>query len=194
METLSSRENTVRKLLSPALLLSAGMFFGSGVLGYAAGGQPEARKTMDSLASAIMPLMELGSLELLLFIFLNNVVKAGAVVLLGLFLGIPPAIFLMTNGMVAGLVIYQVMAERGLGHTLAGLLPHGVVELPALLLAGSLGLEVGGEVFRWLRRRPSRVRRRLRRVIRPYLIYVAPALAMAAVIEVFITPLFLQRQ
>lgn len=185
-------EGAVRFRLPPALLLSSGIFFGSGVLGYAVGGQPEARKAMDSLASAIMPLMELSSLELLLFIFLNNVVKAGAVVLLGLFLGIPTAIFLLTNGLVAGLVIYQVMAERGLGYTLSGLVPHGVVELPALLLAGSLGLEVGGEVLRWLRRRPSRVRRRLRRVVRPYLVYVAPALAVAAVIEVFITPLLLR--
>jgi len=185
-------EGAHRSLLPRTLLLSAGLFLGSGVLGYAAGGQPEARKVMDSLASVIMPLRELGSMELLLFIFLNNVVKAGAVVLLGLFLGIPTAIFLMTNGLVAGLVIYQVMSERGLGYTLSGLVPHGVVELPAVLLAGSLGLEVGGEAVRWLRRRPSRVRRRLRRAVRSYLVYVVPALAVAAVIEVFITPLFLQ--
>ncbi|MDP7470166.1 MAG: stage II sporulation protein M [Dehalococcoidia bacterium] len=192
MSLRNSGDRAYRSLLSRPLLLAAGLFLGSGVLGYAAGGQPEARKTMDSLAEAIIPLRELDSLHLLLFIFLNNVVKAGAAVILGFVLGIPTAIFLMTNGIVAGLVIYQVMAEWGLGYTLAGLAPHGMVEIPALLLAGSLGLEVGGEVLRWLRRRPSNVRRRLRRVIRPYLVYIAPALAVAAVIEVFITPLLLR--
>jgi stage II sporulation protein M len=177
----------------PLLFVATGTLFAFGALGYALGGQPQAREFMESLAATLGPLQDLGSAELMLLIFVNNAVKAGGVILLGVLLGIPPVIFLATNGLVVGVVAYQIAAERGLGFVLAGLAPHGVVELPALLVATALGLGMGVEVSRWLRRRPSRVRRRLGRSVRIYLFWVAPALAVAAVIEVLVTPLLLGR-
>jgi stage II sporulation protein M len=177
----------------PLLFVATGTLFAFGALGYAVGGQPQAQEFMESLAATLRPLQDMGSAELMLLIFVNNAVKAGGVILLGVLLGIPPFIFLVTNGLVVGVAIYQIAAERGLGFVLAGLAPHGVVELPALLVATALGLGMGVEVSRWLRRRPSRVRRRLGRSVRIYLFWVAPALAVAAVIEVLVTPLLLGR-
>ncbi len=193
MEREALTEDTTRPLSLPLLLLATGTLFAFGVLGYALGGQPQAREFMESLAATLSPLREMSTAGLMLLIFVNNAVKAGLVVRVGVFLGLPPFIFLATNGLVVGVATYQVAAERGLGFVLAGLVPHGVVEVPALLAATALGLGMGVEVSRWMVRRPSRVRRRLGRSLRIYLFYVAPALALAAAIEVLVTPLLLGR-
>lgn len=182
-----------RSLFAPMLLLATGIFLGFQGLGFALGGQPESRHALQSLARAMGPLQELSGAQLMLLIFINNVVKAGGVIVLGMAGGIFPFIFLAINGLVVGLAAYQAAVQKGVGFALAGLVPHGVVELPALLVAAALGLELGGEAIRWLRHRPSRVRERLGSALRAYWNWIAPALALAAAIEVFITPAVLRR-
>ncbi len=79
------------------------------------------------------------------FIFINNAVKSVAIILFGAFLGLLPAFFLLMNGMVLGLVV---ALAAGQGENLfdlivLGLLPHGIIEIPAILIASAYGLQFG---------------------------------------------------
>lgn len=72
---------------------------------------------------------------------------------------------------------------------MASFIPHGVIEIPVVLLATALGFTVGMESARWLARKESRVRLRLSDGLKVYLRWILPGLAIAAIIEVFVTPL-----
>lgn len=78
-------------------------------------------------------------------ILLNNLVVAASTVGLGIFFGLFPLAALATNGLVIGFFL-RMLARQGedpLAWFLAGILPHGVLEFPALLLAGAFGLALG---------------------------------------------------
>jgi stage II sporulation protein M len=76
-------------------------------------------------------------------IFLNNMLASIMAVLLGFFFGIFPLFVLVSNGLLMG----YVAADRSEGHTLLfflkGILPHGIIEIPAFILACALGLRLG---------------------------------------------------
>lgn len=83
------------------------------------------------------------------FIFLNNAIKSLFVMLLGAFFGLIPLVFLLINGMVLGFVV-TLANERGqdiVEVIFLGLLPHGIIELPAIVIACAYGLKFGGLVI-----------------------------------------------
>ncbi|WP_334075683.1 MULTISPECIES: stage II sporulation protein M [Paenibacillus] len=86
------------------------------------------------------------------FIFLNNALKSVAVIFLGALLGVMPAIFLLMNGMVLGLVVSLAAAQGANLFELVvfGLLPHGIIEIPAILVAAGFGMQFGFVVLKGL--------------------------------------------
>lgn len=125
---------------------------------------------------------------LFLLIFINNAIKTLAVIGLGILLAIPPVLFIGINGFVLGSVISWSKSLQGLAYTAAAIAPHGVIEIPMLVLATALGLMVGLESLKWARRRESRVKSQLSSSLKLYLKVVLPGLAVAALIEVLVTP------
>lgn len=80
-----------------------------------------------------------------LFIFFNNSIKAVVMIFLGLFIGILPVLFLLVNGMVLGYLVHSSLEQ---GNSLfdlivKGLLPHGIIEIPAIIIACAFGLQMG---------------------------------------------------
>jgi uncharacterized membrane protein SpoIIM required for sporulation len=68
---------------------------------------------------------------------------------LGIFAGLGSILMLLLNGTLLGAVVVDyALAGQGLFVT-AWLLPHGSVEIPAILLAGQGGLTLGGAVIGW---------------------------------------------
>jgi len=132
------------------------------------------------------------SLLLLLIIFINNTIKALGAILFGILLGLPPLLFVSLNGFIIGGFISEVASLKGWDYVAAGLVPHGIIEIPMLLLATAMGFIVGIESFKWLLRIESRVKLQLSACLKLYLRLVLPALAVAALIEVFITPLLVR--
>ena len=57
--------------------------------------------------------------------------------------GIIPAFFLLANGIGLGVAWSLSVSARGPWLSLLSLLPHGVIELPAVLLGTSIGLAIG---------------------------------------------------
>ncbi|WP_427181837.1 stage II sporulation protein M [Paenibacillus sp. TC-CSREp1] len=81
-----------------------------------------------------------------LFIFFNNAIKSVLVIYAGVFFGILPIIFLLINGMVLGFVVHATMNNGAsfFDIVVKGLLPHGIIEIPVIIIACAFGLKFGG--------------------------------------------------
>lgn len=106
---------------------------------------------VDKLRQVSQGLSESGNPELSFFTFIvwNNVIKSVLVIWLGLAFGILPVLFLLLNGLAIGFVVEN-NAQSGANVAeliVKGLLPHGIIELPALLIACAYGLQLGGLVW-----------------------------------------------
>lgn len=84
------------------------------------------------------------------FIFLNNSIKSVLVMFSGLLLGVIPVFFLVINGMVIGFLLKVVEAsgESLFDVIVKGLLPHGIIEIPVIVIACGYGLALGGLILR----------------------------------------------
>jgi len=109
-------------------------------------------------------------------------------------LGLVPILALIINGWLIAFVSTAVIQEKSLGFVLTGLLPHGIFELPALILGQAAALSFGAMVILALLQREKR--NLLRPALKQNLRYLMVALALllpAAIIETYITPLLLNR-
>lgn len=165
------------------------LFFISLVGGFYLGGLLPTAVLEEVLGS--MPEMEGWSLPMIFaFIIINNIYKSFVWMLLGVGLGVLPLIFVVFNGFFIGWISYTTSLERGFFFTVAALLPHGLVEIPAILLSMAAGLRLGVKLIRSLRRRGS-LKQELRKALSLYVFRIAPLLVLAAVLEVTLTPLIL---
>jgi len=181
-----------QKVLIRNLILAAGIFFVSLVLGTLIG-QNTVEGLMRQFGVVLEPLASMGNLSILLFliIFINNAIKALGLVFLGILLGLPPLLFIGLNGFILGGFSSALESVNGWRYVIASFVPHGVIEIPVILLATALGLTVGMESLKWLVRRESRVKLQLSDCLKVYLKWILPGLAVAAIIEVFVTPLLI---
>ncbi len=76
-------------------------------------------------------------------LFLHNLKALVMIAVLGLILGIYPAFAMLLNGLIIGVVGVMSVAASSLAGFLAGIVPHGIFEIPALLIAASIGLRLG---------------------------------------------------
>jgi stage II sporulation protein M len=103
-----------------------------------------------------------------------------------------PIIALTFNGMVVSIISAIVAQEESLGFVLAGLLPHGIFEIPALIIGEAAALYFGASVIMVLfSSEKSIFMPRFKQSLK-YLLLALVLLVPAAVIETFVTPLFLQ--
>ncbi|MCA1899847.1 MAG: stage II sporulation protein M, partial [Chloroflexi bacterium] len=127
------------------------------------------------------------------FLFLNNTRAVAFIFLMGLFsfgvLGV--LLYILNVSVIGGLyALIELLGMNPLSMFLAGVLPHGVFELPALMIGSALALYMGanlvtpqtgksmGEVIIGL----------LADWMKIFLGLVVPLLAVAAVIEAYVTP------
>lgn len=88
-------------------------------------------------------------------IFQNNVQAALMMIGLGTIFFLAPMISMFVNGLAVGFIL-KVSATGGIspgGLFLYGILPHGILELPAIILAGGIGTFLGWKLLTWVIRR-----------------------------------------
>jgi len=152
----------------------------------------------DFLAEDLATLEELGiifgpfQISTAIFIFLKN---ASALLLSFIFspiLCLIPVLALIANGLVLSFVSTLVVQEESLGLLLAALLPHGIFELPALIIGEAAALSFGAMAIVALisKKKRNQLPPNLKRNLR-YLMLAFVLLLPAAIIETYITPLFL---
>lgn len=100
-----------------------------------------------------------------------------------------PVLALTMNGWLIGFISAIVVREVSLGYLLAGILPHGILELPALIIGEAAALSFGSMVILALfkKERRSLLLPGLRRNLR-YLLLALALLLPAAIIEAYLTP------
>ncbi|HHV56043.1 MAG TPA: stage II sporulation protein M [Firmicutes bacterium] len=134
------------------------------------------------------PSRTLNAPELSAYVLTNNVRVAMLAFALGLTWGLGTAMVLFYNGIILGAL--GAAAARGDQAALfwSVILPHGVVELPAVWLAGASGLYIAGALIRPgpYPRLPLLVRHARNMV--PALLTVIAMLVLAAGVEGFISP------
>lgn len=181
----------MEKTFKRILIGTSVLFFILIILGYASAPFLPIN-VLETLRQAFTPFFELTSWELVLAIFIHNALRALLVIFLGLIVGIVPFIFLVANSLIIGIVVYEVAILKGLGVALAALVPHGIIEIPAVILAITLGFQGGLEVVKWLLGKESQVRTFLQTGLKIFFKLIIPALFLASLIEVFITPQVLE--
>ena len=130
---------------------------------------------------------QMTTLEQLLLIFSNNATKAFGAMFFGIVFGIIPVIFILFNGYVIGVIAGVFLSTHATIKILAtGLLPHGIFEIPAVVFAAAYGIFLGEMFLKYLRNK-TRFKPSLKRALSVYFTVVIPLLAVAALVEVFIT-------
>jgi stage II sporulation protein M len=124
-------------------------------------------------------------------LFLNNLEACVILFLGGASAGLLTVLILGVNGMVIGVVMELVRQEQGLLYVAAALIPHGIFEIPAFITASALGLMLGQALLLELQGEGDAARR-ASELGSTFIRLVVPLLAVAAVVEAFITPAILQ--
>jgi stage II sporulation protein M len=179
-----------QKKLRPYFMTSVCILAGGGLLGAVAKSYaPHTSQYFDqNIAEFVGLFRALPKLELAAAIFLNNTIKALLVVVGGAALGILPVIFIFANGAAVGFVLYGSIQSRGLLTALLAILPHGIFELPAVLLATGMGLLLGrSSIKKLFGSGEAAIANELALALKFFVRIVVPLLVIAALVEAFVT-------
>lgn len=127
----------------------------------------------------------------LLALFGNNLRACGVSILYGFipFLYLT-ALALGTNALILGVfAAFFINNGTSLLVYFAGIIPHGIFELSALLLAFSGGFLLCRRITQYVRKNTKGVMKPLMlNLLRVFIMHILPLLAVAAVVEVYVTP------
>lgn len=122
----------------------------------------------------------MGFFQLFVFVLQNNLLTAFLGMIGGVLFGIFPVITSAMNGYVLGFVMNKTAAVAGSG-VLLRLLPHGIFELPALIISLGLGIRLGAFIF--AKKKKEDFVYALENSLKVFLLVVIPLLLVAALIE-----------
>ncbi|MEM2214800.1 MAG: stage II sporulation protein M [Candidatus Nezhaarchaeales archaeon] len=173
------------------VLISSMIFFLGIFIGYSSA--HSLKSLVEDLEHLFSPLTGFPPIMLTVVILVNNFIKTFLFMLLGILFAIPTVLFALINGVILGALGFFVAEEKGVLFLLTGLLPHGVFEIPALLISCALGIGIGMSVVRRIHRKDVSIGSVVISCIKAYFKIVMPLLVLAAFIEVYVTPLLLQQ-
>jgi len=124
-------------------------------------------------------------------LFLNNLQACVLLFIGGATFGLVTIFVIATNGLVIGAILQLVTGEKGLLYVAAAILPHGIFEIPAFIIAGALGFTLAAGMWNELKGEGDAAATGLA-VGKYFLTLVLPLVAVAALVEAFITPYILQ--
>lgn len=154
-------------------------------------GDPSADQLLETILSSFSQIVSDDQAMLAVKIFLNNFEACAFLFLGGATFGVLTFFVLFSNGVVIGLFADQIAAKVGPLGLIAGLVPHGIFELPAIFISAALGLALTRSLLAEARGRGDAASDAVQ-LSGLFLRFVVPLLAVAAVIEAFITPALLQ--
>lgn len=183
-----------REELGEALLITAAAFVIIALLSFALG--IFNRNIPEFVVNYFQQLLESNDIVTedgidLLALFGNNLRACGISILYGFipFLYLT-ALALGTNALILGVfAAYFLNNGASLAVYFAGILPHGVFELSALLLAFAAGFLLCRRTTQYVRKNTKGMMKPLLlNLLRMFLMHILPLLAAAAVVEVYVTP------
>lgn len=125
-------------------------------------------------------------------IFLNNWLVSIATALAGLGFGVPSFATILFNGFILGILV---PLSPNTTMLLAAILPHGIIEIPSFILAGSIGIKLGYAAWKTKVARGAEASNYLSKTLRQTVYIVvglAPLFLIAGLIEADITPIIMR--
>ena len=195
ISTVANSQISSRMSYRRWIIVATGLFAVGMVVGFIMPGNSD-----GLLSQEIAALKELGTLlgpfkiTTAIFIFLKNVLAITMSFILSPLLCLLPVIALVVNGALISIVSEIVIQQESVGFLLAGILPHGIFELPALIIGEAASLSFGTmlilAVFKkdMRERIPANFTQNIKLLILAFLLLVP-----AAIIETYVTPLLLLR-
>jgi stage II sporulation protein M len=117
-------------------------------------------------------------------ILAQNVMATMFVVFFGVIVGVIPTFAVASNAFGLGVLYRQASEVSGYSKAALKVLPYGVFEIPALLVAASYGLWLGMMVLRRMRgKEGTSIKTHIGHAFRRYFAVVFPLLVVAAAIE-----------
>lgn len=170
--------------------MSVFIFGLTAVMGYyAAAVDPELASQWTKELEMLKWILDQPPILIMIIIFLKNLLASAMAMLLGLGLGLIPLLVVTSNGFLLGIVGYAAVQKAGLLFLAAGILPHGIIELPCVLVSIAIGFRLGYLLALTLAKEKADLSGETKRAVHFLVRYVAPLLFLAAAIETFITPM-----
>jgi len=143
---------------------------------------------LEEIVGSLPDLGELDITMIFLFIIFNNVIKSFVWMILGVIGSIPPLFFAVLNGFFLGHFTYNIALETSFGFIVAALVPHGIIEIPTILLSSAAGMGLGYALINRFRGRGS-LRAEMGKALLLFITKIVPFLVISAVVEVTLTPI-----
>lgn len=124
-------------------------------------------------------------------IFVNNLEACLLLFLGGASFGILTIFIMSLNGIVIGAIMEIVHRAHSAAFVAAAILPHGIFEIPGFVIAGALGVMFSHSLVDEYYGKGD-VAAEMQGLARQFVLLVIPLLAVAALVEAFITPQVIQ--
>jgi len=121
-----------------------------------------------------------GAFEIIGFIFFNNLKASFFAIVTGIGLGILPLVTVVVNGYLVGFVS-RISADIGGVGVLWQLVPHGIFELPAIILSIGIGFKIGADLFK--KDVKGMLKHNFKEGLRFFVFVIFPLLLVAGIIE-----------
>jgi len=148
----------------------------------------EQLQAFDELGSSLGPFQ----ISTLIFIFFKNALALLLSFAFSPLLCLLPLLAILLNSALISFISVLVVEEESLAYLLAGLLPHGIFEIPAFIIGEAAALSFGVATILALFSRNSGMS--LQNVFKRNLKYLLLAMVLlvpAAIMETYVTPLLL---
>ncbi len=188
MDGVAESKSVEGRTIARIFVLLAVLFFASIYFGYRYADEfPQLKEMLERFFSQFRGYID-NPVMFMLVLLANNAGKSLAAMLGGFFFGIIPILFIFVNGFIVGLVVSLVEPKMGPAIVLLAILPHGIFEITAVIIACSYGVWLGVRFYHSLFRGEEFVPY-LKKALSVYFKIVFPLLVVAAFVEAFITPI-----
>jgi Uncharacterized membrane protein len=147
----------------------------------------QAQQIMNLIAGQFEDFEDQSSFDLMVSLFLHNALICALMAILGLALGLITLLLVFDNGLMIGLIGTVAAGRTGLLVALAALLPHGIIEIPAMMLSAAIGLYLGYCILIRLFGRRIGLAKEIVESAKMFVTMVLPMLLVAAFVESYVT-------
>jgi stage II sporulation protein M len=176
--------------LTNAIIVTFLLFFATITVGWVGSAQNPAigEELMKLFEKEVAGQMDgTNSVNMCLKLFANNLQACILLFLGGASFGILTIFIMSLNGIVIGAIMELVSKDHTALFVAAAILPHGIFEIPAFIIAGALGILLAQSLIaEWYGGGDAAAD--ARRFGRMFVLYVLPLVTIAACVEAFITP------
>lgn len=185
---LSPLRPYLRSLLPYILVSAVILLFGIAAGYYLAGAYPsQSQELISVLEETYAPVLKMNRVSQVLFIFLKNSLTAFSTIVFGVVFGILPIISLFSNGEVIGVLASFTLEKFNLSYFLAGILPHGIIEISCFLISSAIGLRIGKTLIKKIAGKGGSIKEEMNLGLGVFLRIILVFLFLAAIIEVLVS-------